>query len=43
VGSKANREYELRQKRKEAFGGWPVWLVAAILIVGLLGWLLITI
>lgn len=43
VGSKANREYELRQKRKEAFGGWPVWLIAAILIVGLLGWLLITI
>ncbi len=42
VGSKANREYELRQKRKEAFGGWPVWLVGAILLVGLLGWLLIT-
>jgi hypothetical protein len=42
VGSKANREYELRQKRKEAFGGWPIWLVGAILILGLLGWLLIT-
>jgi hypothetical protein len=43
VGSKANREYELRQKRKEAFGGWPIWLVGAILVLGLLGWLLITI
>ncbi len=42
VGSKENREYELRQKRKEAFGGWPMWLVGAILVLALLGWLYIT-
>lgn len=42
VGTPENREYELHQKRKEAFGGWPVWLVGAILVAGLVGWLLIT-
>ena len=35
VGSPANREYEFDQKQKEAFGGWPIWLVGAILILGL--------
>ena len=42
VGTPENRSYEMRQKRKEAFGGWPIWLVGAILLVGLVGWLLIT-
>lgn len=42
VGSPANKEYEFHQKQKEAFGGWPIWLVGAILILGLLGWLIIT-
>jgi hypothetical protein len=42
VGSPENRAYEARQKRKEAFGGWPIWLVGAILLLGLVGWLLIT-
>lgn len=37
VGSPANREYEFEQKKKEAFGGWPIWLVGAILILGLVG------
>ncbi|MCP4434884.1 MAG: hypothetical protein GY812_05190 [Actinomycetia bacterium] len=32
VGSKANREYELREKRKVDFGGWPI----AIAAVGVL-------
>ncbi len=34
VGTKANREYELREKRKVDFGGWPIWIVA--ILVGLL-------
>lgn len=42
VGSPANQEYEFRQRRAEAFHGWPLWLVGAILVAGLLGWLLIT-
>lgn len=42
VGSPANREYEYQQKQKEAFGGWPIWLVGAILVLGLLGWLILT-
>lgn len=43
VGSPENVEYEFRQRRKEAFGGWPIWLVGAILLLGLAGWLIITI
>lgn len=42
VGSPENREYEAHQKKVEAFGGWPLWLVLAILVIGLVGWLLIT-
>jgi hypothetical protein len=42
VGSKENLEYEYRQKRKEAFGGWPLWLVAAVLVVIFAGWLYVT-
>lgn len=42
VGSKENRDYEFRQRRREAFGAWPMWLVGAILLVVLFGWLLIT-
>lgn len=42
VGSPANQEYEFRERRREAFHGWPVWLVGAILVVALVGWLLIT-
>ena len=42
VGSKANQEYEFRQRRKEAFGGWPIWLVGALLVIGLVGWLFVT-
>ena len=42
VGSKENVEYEFRQRRKEAFGGWPLWIVGAILVLALLGWLFVT-
>jgi hypothetical protein len=42
VGSKANREYEMRQKRVEAFGGWPIWLVGGILALALISWLVIS-
>ena len=42
VGSPENRAYEARQKKIEAFGGLPIWVVGAILIVGLLGWLILT-
>jgi hypothetical protein len=33
VGSKANREYELREKRKVDFGGWPIWIVAVLVVL----------
>jgi hypothetical protein len=39
VGSKANREYELREKRKVDFGGWPIAIVAilvALLIIAVI-------
>ncbi|MDQ2678352.1 MAG: hypothetical protein M3Y51_06370 [Actinomycetota bacterium] len=42
VGSKANREYEFEQRRKEVFGGWPIWLAGAILVLALIGWLFVT-
>lgn len=42
VGSPENVEYEFHQRRKEAFGGWPAWLVGAILVLALFGWLIIT-
>ena len=33
VGTKADREYELREKRKVYFGGWPVALAALLVVV----------
>lgn len=42
VGSKANREYEFDQRKKEVFGGWPIWLAAGLLVLALIGWLFIT-
>lgn len=33
VGSKANREYELREKRKVDFGGWPIAIVAVLVLL----------
>lgn len=39
VGSKPNREYELEEKRKVAFGGWPMAIVVvlvAILIIAVI-------
>jgi hypothetical protein len=33
VGTKADREYELREKRKVYFGGWPVALAALVVVV----------
>jgi hypothetical protein len=43
VGSPANVEYEFEQRRREAFKGWPAWLVGAILVLALAGWLIISI
>lgn len=42
VGSPANREYELRQRRRAVFRGWPVWLAAALLVVVFASWLVLT-
>jgi hypothetical protein len=42
VGSPENREYELHQKQREAFGGWPIVIILVILVIGFFGWLLIT-
>ena len=33
VGTKADREHELREKRKVYFGGWPVALAALLVVV----------
>jgi hypothetical protein len=33
VGSKADREYELREKRKVYFGGWPIAFAALAVVV----------
>ncbi len=43
VGSKENLDYEFQQRRKEVFGGWPLWLAAGILVLALVGWLFVTI
>ena len=42
VDSPENMEYRLRQRRQEAFGGWPIWIVAALLVLVLVGWLVVT-
>ena len=42
VGTKPNREFEHREKVKVDFRGWPIAIVAALLVIVLLGWLLIT-
>lgn len=42
VGSKANREYELREKRKVDFGGWPIWIVAVLLALLIIAVIAIT-
>ena len=33
VGTKADREYELREKRKVYFGGWPIAVAALVVLV----------
>lgn len=33
VGSKADREYELREKRKVYFGGWPIAAAVVLLVL----------
>ena len=43
VGSKENLDYEFKQRRKEVFGGWPLWLAAGILVLALVDLLFVTI
>ena len=43
VGSKANEEYELAERRREVFHGTPWIIVAVVLILLLIGWVVITI
>jgi hypothetical protein len=33
VGSKADRDHELREKREVYFGGWPIALAAVLVLV----------
>ena len=33
VGTKPNRDYELREKRKVDFGGWPIAIAAVLVLV----------
>ena len=42
VGSPENVDYEMHQKRKEAFGGWPIVLIVAILVLGFFAWIVLT-
>ena len=42
VGSKANVDYEIAQKRREVFHGWPWIVVAAVLVLVLLAFIAIT-
>lgn len=42
VGSPENRDYEIKMKRKEAFGGWPIVIVVAILVLGFFAWIVLT-
>ena len=43
VGSPANHEYEVSQHKREVFRGWPMVLVAVLLIAVLVGVLALTI
>jgi len=42
VGTPANKEYEREARRKEVFGNWPMVLIAAVIVIVLLAWLVIT-
>lgn len=42
VGSKANEAYELKAKRKEAFGPLPIVVVAVLIVVVFVAWIAIT-
>jgi len=42
VGSKANVDYEIHQRRKEVFHGWPWIVVAAVLVIVLVAFIAIT-
>ncbi|CAN5539467.1 hypothetical protein BH10ACT3_BH10ACT3_10840 [soil metagenome] len=42
VGSPENQKYELHQKQKEDFHGWPIVIVVALLIIVFVAWIAIT-
>jgi len=42
VGSKANVDYEVSQKRVEVFRGWPWIIVGVLLVLVLLAFILVT-
>lgn len=42
VGSPANQAYEQRQRRREVFGSWPIVVIAAVIVLVLVAWLVIT-
>ncbi len=42
VGTKPNREFEHREKKKVDFYGWPMAIVGVLLVVALVAWLAIT-
>jgi hypothetical protein len=42
VGSKANVEFEVEERRKEVFHGTPLIVVGVLIILVLIGWLVIT-
>lgn len=43
VGSKANEEYELRERRKEVFGNTPMIIIAVVLVLVIAAFVIITI
>lgn len=43
VGSKANEDYELKERRKEVFGTVPMIIVAVFIVLLLIGFVIITV
>lgn len=42
VGSKANEEYELRERRREVFGSLPTVLIAVLVLVLVVAFVIVT-
>ena len=43
VGSKANSEYEIKERRQEVFHGWPMIVAGVFIVLLLIGFVIVTI